>query len=252
MPIERERELLHIIAPCVRWIDPKCVKAIAAANAQEPRATAWASALTSVGINPSLYLWAGSTCVYPGVRRRISNEEFTTPQQAKALLIDPSNNTYAKQVWYRLNNAFDKLRNGYHMVHLFPHKGYVLRELIDSVIEHKDLTKEEATLINDMRDHGLPGLFTNPASMCFLPGELTRPTDADSLVRKALWHHALTIYDEENLLPPVLAPIAKEILGHDIPDKLDWNTDYCGEAARLPLLLADQDKEFNKLIAPYL
>lgn len=245
---DQEEQLLHLVAPHVRWLAPPLVKAVAAANAEEPRASNWASQLRHAGIEPRLYLWPGSACAYPGVRRRVGDEKRSDRKSGQALFLDKTGNTYAKKVWYKLINAFDTLRNGYHLVHLFPHKGYVVTQLIDLLPPIIHLTDDDAKLVALMRAHGLPGLFTNPANMCYLPGNLTRPTDANTLLQRALWHRAITLYGANALLPPVLAPLAERFLNQNLPADIQWDDDFYGEANRLPSLLLSQESEFLDLM----
>jgi hypothetical protein len=67
-------------------------------------------------------------------------------------------------------------------------------------------------------------MFTSAANMCLLPGELTRPTDANSKVRDVLWYRAVQLYGI-NFLPPLLRPFAQRLQANpplgNLPDEVN-------------------------------
>jgi hypothetical protein len=256
MSDKAQLQLLHLAAPLMRWPHPAVIKALAAANAEAPAATEWGLDLAKLDVDPMLYLWPGSACVYPGLRRKTGKGEvLTTPCKMQALALDRNNNYYPRQAWGKLTVCFDEIRNGYHLVHLFPHKQYDIDQLLRFLPADVSLTPPEQALVAAMRLHGLPGLFSHPANMCYLPAELARPTDAEnSLFRRALWYHALTRHEGAlSPLPGFLVPhIKKGLIERGIPDDIAWNeTEFVGNPANISGLLTARKKNFNKWVGDW-
>ena len=95
--------LAQIAMRYVRFLDPKIVAAIADDN--EVRRGEWCESLASCGVDPSLYLWDGSPCAFPGVRRHAGSWEINRLRDSNsdysditdAICID--DNDYPKQIW---------------------------------------------------------------------------------------------------------------------------------------------------------
>lgn len=225
-----QQELARIAARYVRWPHPDLVAQVAEANL----AAAWhnecRAGLTRAGLDPKLYLWAGSTCLFPGIRRFKNSRTPNSPEKPNgrcapgALVLDSGTNTKAKQVWTRLVSSFDKQRNGYHLVHLFPHQGQEVEKIL---VEEHAADKASPALIDDAKRIGLPGLYTSAANMCFMPEGLTRPTDANSLLRQVLWQRALELYGT-TFLPPMLRSVPGSLNEELLPD-LEWEAPFFGE-----------------------
>lgn len=63
-----QEELAQLAARYVRWPHPELVAQVAAANA-DPAWQAECEAGLAAAMDPALYVWAGSTCLFPGIRR---------------------------------------------------------------------------------------------------------------------------------------------------------------------------------------
>jgi len=57
-----------------RFLQPEIVQAIVVDN--ELHRAAWSEALETRGIDPRAYLWPGSACAFPGVRRYAGSSEI--------------------------------------------------------------------------------------------------------------------------------------------------------------------------------
>ena len=202
---------------------------------------------------PDLYLWPGSACAYPGCRRKTGSTEQAGKAAKQCLATDTSGNHRAHRVWELLSatpGEFIQSRPGYELVHLFPHKALEWQKLLRLLDEHR--ATPMATLPADWREYlegyGLPGLFTNPANMCFVPSNFVRPTDGDSLFRKLLWKKALQLFQHDALLSkPVADILASWLATLPEPAGLQWSTDYHGTKAHLPKLLTAR----NRFLAKY-
>jgi hypothetical protein len=252
---EHQRQLACIAARYVRWPHPDLVAQVAEANA----AAAWQAeceqGLTDANINPALYVWPGSTCLFPGIRRFKNSVTPGSPEKPNgrcapgALRLDSGTNTKAKQVWTKLVSGFNNLRNGYHLVHLFPHQGQEVSRILHD--EHLE-ANTPPLLVADARRIGLPGLYTSAANMCFMPDGLTRPTDADSLLRQVLWQRALHLYGHD-FLPPLLRPVAAALPLAPLPG-LAWDAPFFGErkaATRWQLLDHSRQEWFRQELAAW-
>lgn len=105
------------------------------------------------------------------------------------------------------------MRGSYHLVHLFPHQGQEVKKVVRNYPVPDSITTE---FFSDATTIGLPGLFTSVANMCFMPDGLTRPTDADSLLRQVLWARALYLYGTD-FVSPLLQPAALALPKEPLP-----------------------------------
>ena len=177
----------------IRFLDPAIVEAIALDN--EKRASEWSDAMRSLGIDPEDYLWAGSPCAFPGIRRHSGGDEiqaFRTGNRTAnfdALKID--DNSYPKQIWAFtfLGRKFGNYGpSGYRLAHLIDHKG-------------GDRFAEEITVLEESK-HTLPGLYTSAANSAYVSGMLMDPTDSAFDVRNLILRRAEQLYGSVcNLLP---------------------------------------------------
>lgn len=247
--ITDEEALVQLAAPYVHWYSPDLVAELAADNTAHR--VAWQAVLVKGNVKPDLYLWPGSACAYPGRRRKTGKEPAGKPA-TQCLATDTSGNHHAHCVWELLSakpKDFIRLRPNYELVHLFPHKASEWQKLLKLLDKHD--AKLTADLPSDWRDYleqyGLPGLFTNPANMCFVPNTFVRPTDGDSLFRKLLWKRALHLFRHDALLPqPIANVLANWLAALPEPASLRWNTDYYGDPKHLPKLLAARKQFLQK------
>ena len=66
-------ELARAIAPFVRFLDPDIVNEVVEDNRRME--VDWSVRLEAFGIDPAIYLWEGSPCAFPGVRRYAGSTE---------------------------------------------------------------------------------------------------------------------------------------------------------------------------------
>ncbi len=194
--------LAHAMAPLVRFLDPGIVFAVAEDNRR--LGAGWASQLEGLGINPAIYLWDGSPCAFPGVRRYAGSTEIAVFRQRAAsdevspqcLALD--DNDYPKHLWSFVftGKPFRKRGpDGYQLAHLFDHK------------EHGNRWRDELELPSDADEPtALYGLFTSAANTVYAPGAFLRPTDFSPVLRSLIQRRALQLYREVcRIAPPPLA-----------------------------------------------
>jgi hypothetical protein len=238
--------LVRLAVPYVRWLHPALVAALADDNTEE--SSSWHTVLQRADIGPDLYMWPGSACVFPGIRRKVGKLEVLGGVGAHSLMLDKSGNHLAHRVWERLGatqNSFKKAREGYELVHLFPHQAAEWHKLFRQQPEVADSLP--AVWREKLAQHGLPGLFSNPANMCFLPSAMVRPTDSRSQLRHVLWQRALQLFGSAALLPPdVDGPIQQWLSTLPVPANLNWSTRYHGDREHLQKLLSDRHMHLQK------
>ena len=109
-PQPDENDILHlatVITPLVRFLHPEIVQRVVHDNGVNRGA--WSAELQRLGIDPDIYLWEGSPCAFPGVRRYAGSQEIAqfrkrtgdSPERpADCLCLD--DNDYPKHIWANL------------------------------------------------------------------------------------------------------------------------------------------------------
>ncbi|MCY3884190.1 MAG: hypothetical protein OXG24_04660 [Gammaproteobacteria bacterium] len=196
------RELAGAMTPFVRFLDPGIVYAVVEDNRH--MWTDWSSRLEALGIDPAIYLWEGSPCVFPGVRRHAGSAEIAVfKQQAAADEVPPQclvldDNDYPKHLWAFACTG-KPFRNrgpeGYHLAHLIDHK------------EYRNRWREELDNMPDAKEPVLPyGLFTSAANLAYVPSAFLRPTDFSSRLRSLMQRRAQQLYGRIcRIVPPPMA-----------------------------------------------
>ena len=236
-------KLAQVLAPLVRFLDPAIIGAIAEDNRRHQ--DEWSARLDLLGIHPAIYLWDGSPCVFPGVRRYAGSTEIAWFRKRSPLDAPPAqcltldDNDYPKHLWAFVftGRPFRKQGpGGYQLAHLLDHKAHGNRwqEELDGSTGAVERTP-------------LFGLFTSAANTAYLPATLLRPTDFSYRLRTLLQRRALALYGNVcRMVPPSL-----EIRACDNPrwlmERFDWS-EPVGDMAHLPAFLAFRRERMNRLI----
>ena len=183
-------ELARAMTPFVRFLDPGIVYAVTEDNRR--MGADWSSRLEELGIDSGIYLWEGSPCAFPGVRRYAGSTENAVFRQrasadeapAQCLALD--DNDYPKHLWaFAFTGKPFRKRGpaGYQLAHLFDHK------------EHGNRWREELDILPGAKEPVLPyGLFTSAANSAYVPGAFLRPTDFSPRLRSLIQRRALQLY----------------------------------------------------------
>ena len=180
--------LAQALTPLVRFLKPEIVAAVAEDTRRH--ASEWSLRFRECGIDPAIYLWNGSPCAFPGVRRHAGSKEIAefrrqSPQDTPpphCLALD--DNDYPKHLWAFVftGKPFRKKGpDGYQLGHLVDHK------------EHGNRWREELRFMGEEREPPLLfGLFTSAANTAYFPTAFLRPTDFSfhlrSLVQRRVQH----------------------------------------------------------------
>lgn len=195
-------ELARAMAPFVRFLHPGVVYAVAEDNRR--MGADWSARLEALGIDPAIYLWDGSPCSFPGVRRYAGNKEIAVfrhqameqdvPSQCLAL----DDNDYPKHLWAFVFTGKPFRKRGpddYRLAHLFDHKRY------------RNRWREELNFPPGATEAILPyGMFTSAANSVYVPLAFLTPTDFSSKLRSLIQRRALQLYGNIcRVVPPPLA-----------------------------------------------
>jgi len=218
------RELARAMTPFVRFLDPGIVYAVVEDNRR--MGADWSSRFEALGIDPAIYRWEGSPCVFPGVRRYAGSTEIAVfrqratadevPQQCLAL----DDNDYPKHLWAFAFTGKPFRKRGpddYQLAHLFDHK------------EHGNRWHEELDIPPDAKEPVLPyGLFTSAANSAYVPGAFLRPTDFSPRLRSLIQRRALQLYGNIcRIVPPPLLVKPCEHQNWSL-DNFQWSTPVGG------------------------
>lgn len=205
--------LARVFVRYVRFLTPDVVSAIVEDNTR--RAKEWRALLAELGVDPDIYLWDGSPCAFPGIRRYVAHEraQYRKPGVRFPDCIGLDDNDYPKHLWAFVFTGKRFPKRGpreYHLAHLADHNMYENRGLEEFGLEGSE---------------SLPrpfGLFTSAANTVFAPAALIRPTDSSARLRALLLRRAYRLYSSVcRFAPP---PLVKRSLGEGDwdPDDFDW------------------------------
>ena len=221
------KDLAIILASLAYHIAPEIVKYIAEQNKKD---FAFFEQLFKGKIDINNYLFNGSDCVFPGIRRYVSMEGQKQKYNAeyKAIIDD---NTFPRHIWCFLVNG--KCYSGpnwnettlaeFELAHIFTHK--------ESEI---NLEKEYFQEIN--ADIFPYGEFTSAANVVLLPKGTVRPTDNSTILKSIFYKRYIDLYGENTLNGH------RGFKQNSVPDwysELKWND---------PFLPGDWKNKINKLL----
>ncbi|MCY3879938.1 MAG: hypothetical protein OXF74_12265 [Rhodobacteraceae bacterium] len=218
------RELAQAMTPFMRFLDPGIVYAVVEDNRR--MGADWSSQLEALGIDPAIYLWENSPCVFPGVRRYAGSTEIAVfRKRARRTKVPPQclaldDNDYPKHLWaFTFTGKPFRKRgpDGYQLAHLFDHK------------EHGNRWREELDIPPDAKEPVLPyGLFTSAANSAYVPGTFLRPTDFSAKLRSLIQRRAQQLYGRIcRIVPPPLAVKPCEDQNWSL-DNFQWSTPVGG------------------------
>ena len=229
-------KLAHVLTPLVKFLHPDIVAAVAEDNRRH--VPDWRSKLEEVGIDADIYLWDGSPCAFPGVRRYAGKERSTYRDRTKVfpdcLWLD--DNDYPKHLWAFVLTGGQFRKKG--------PRGYELAHLADHKV-HKNRWRNEFSLDSEANPPHLFGLFTSPANMAFVPEILGKLTDVVPPLRALFLKQAYRLYGPVcRLAPPPLAERALDDLAWN-PSDFTWG-DTVGDGRNLAPFFKYRQEEFDK------
>ena len=240
-------QLAAVITPLVRFLHPKIVQRVVDDNSLQRGA--WSSELQRMGVDPDIYLWEGSPCAFPGVRRYAGSQEIaqfrkqagdSPGRPADCLCLD--DNDYPKHIWaYVFTGKPFRKRGpqGYQLAHLADHKAHNNRWREEFAVESATNPPPEPP--------ALFGLYTSPANLAYVPSNFLKPTDFTGTLRAVLLSRAYQLYGSvARLAPPPLVE-RTEANSQWHPDNFQWG-DCVGTVERVDSFLQYRKQLMDKLI----
>ena len=236
-------KLAHVLTPLVKFLHPDIVAAVAEDN--QRHLTDRRSKLEEVGIDADIYLWTGSPCAFPGVRRYAGSQEIAwyRKRTASTDFVPPhcirlDDNDCPKHLWSFVFTGGPFRKKGpreYQLAHLADHK------------EHNNRWRDEFSLELRADPPLLFGLYTSPANTAYVPKNFLQPTDVVHPLRALLLKQAYRLYGRVcRLAPPPLAEKALDEAAWN-PDAFVWG-DPVGDLRNLAPFLEYRQEEFNKAL----
>ena len=187
---EFEKDICSVLACLAYHIHPKIVERIQSRNIKE---FDYFKELFANKIEVDYYLFDGSACVFPGVRRYVSAQGKLRAYniEYKAIIDD---NTFPRHIWCFLENG--KTYNGpnwrdtgfgqFELAHVFTHK--------ESELEL------EKPFFSTIQDNLYPyGDFSCACNVALLPKGTVRPTDNLRAIKAAFYKRYIDLYGESPL-----------------------------------------------------
>ena len=235
--------LAQALTPLVRFLRPDIVAAIA----QDTRrhAAEWSLRFRECGVDPAIYLWDGTPCAFPGVRRHAGSKEISefrrqSPRDTPpphCLAID--DNDYPKHLWAFVFTGKPFRKKG--------PDGYMLGHLIDHK-EHGNRWREELRVVGDAREPPLLfGLFTSAANTAYFPSAFLRPTDFSFHLRSLIQRRAQHLYGDVCLVLPPGLELKPGIHPSWEPERFHWNPPV-GQTTHLPAFLEFRRRRIDELL----
>lgn len=210
-----EKDICKILAQLCHHIHPQIIKKIQQVNQDE---YTYFQEIFHEVVETDNYLFPGSACVFPGVRRYVSGKGVKNQynQEYRAIIDD---NTFPRHLWcYLVNNKNyngpnwkETGLNQFELAHIFTHKTSEL-----------DFEKQFFDNYNDKIDPH--GEFTCGCNVVLLPKGTVRPTDNSAVIKAIFYQRYIKLYGVEPLNGRSGFKKSK------VPDwyqELKWNDPFC-------------------------
>jgi hypothetical protein len=241
----RDKDLMkmaRVVTKYVRFLDPAIVAAIVDDNRRYARD--WSARISAQGIDPRLYLWDGSACCIPGVRRYVDAEKGAWKRGhagfRDALALD--SNEYPRWIWATLlpECTAELEAQGYTIFHPLNHR--VINGQVQASLEVNTY----------LQGRGLYGLFTSAANIVYMPHVFVTLLNSDHWLRTLLLERQAELYGVvSELLPPQVKVRRSE--GEWNLRAFEWAPCEGAESAWAQSFLATRRVKVDELLActPY-
>ncbi|MDR3171879.1 MAG: hypothetical protein LBU17_09675 [Treponema sp.] len=188
--------MARVITKYVRFLDPAVIDAITKDNLLQ--AAQWSTRLIERGIDPRLYLWEGSSCCFPGIRRYFGAEEkaFCGKEPVPGVLfqdaLELDFNEYPNKIWGYVQGDVPR---GYTLMHILGH------------VEINNQVRAELDINQYLRGKAIYGLFTSPANTVYVPNTFVAIINANPRLRGLLITKQQELYSSVCALVPPLVRI---------------------------------------------
>lgn len=222
-----ERTFCQILAELSYHVDPTIVAYVKDRNVQQFDEF---YDLFENRIKIESYLFSGSACVFPGVRRWVRGKG-KYHQYDETYSAIPDDNLYPRHIWSYLVNGIGysgpswkrNNLNQFELAHIYTHK-------------EKELKVEKEFFVDVGEDLQPHGDFTCAGNVVLLPKGVVRPTDTSVVMKSIFYKRYIDLYGEDTLNG------RKGFKHHLVPDWYDslrWNA---------PILPHDWKEKAGRLI----
>jgi len=179
------KDLAVILAQLAYHISPEIVEYIAERNKKEQL---FFKELFGNNIDVGNYLFDGSDCVFPGVRRwdARKGDKIRYDMSYKAIIDD---NSFPRHLWCYLYNGKStgwKNFGEFELAHIFAHKEFE--------------TVAEKSYFKNFDDNKIPcGQFTSASNVVLLPKGTVRPTDNSTVIKLIFYKRHIDLYGESTI-----------------------------------------------------
>jgi hypothetical protein len=234
--------LARVVTKYVRFLDPAIVAAVSADNRR--CVGDWSARLLAQGIDPRLYLWDGSACCIPGVRRYVDAEKGAWKRRDKAfkdaLALD--SDEYPRWIWSTLlpDRAAELEAQDYIIFHPLNHR--VINAQVHASLEVNVY----------LQGRGIYGLFTSAANMVYMPNVFITLMNTNHWLRTLLLERQAELYGLASALLPPQVNVRRGV-GEWNLRAFEWAPCESVSAAWLPSFLAARGVLVDELLAcnPY-
>jgi hypothetical protein len=224
-------DMARIVTRYIHFLDPAVIAAVVQDN--RGNAASWKRALERAGVKPDLYLWEGSPCCFPGIRRyegatekqgytkKLANRRFPN-----ALELDF--NEYPKRIW---EHVMGEIPQRFSLMHLISFRDAPPGSGHNAFLPVK----------------GIHGLFTSAANMAAVPNSLVTIISINDPLRSLLIQRLQRLYGS------VCALVPAEVQLPRVKDDQDWDYDSfdwapCSGAADMQPFLRSRNLKMEELL----
>jgi hypothetical protein len=192
-------DMAHVVTRNAHFLDPSVIAAVVQDN--KSHAASWKRALERLGIKPGLYLWEGSACCFPGIRRFEGAEEkeaytkkLTNRRFPNALELDF--NDYPKWIW---DHVMGEILPRFSLVHSFSFRNSPPSSGHNAYLPVK----------------GVYGLFTCATNMVYVPNAVVTVISISEPLRALLAERQRELYGGVSALVPAQVALPPVKAGWD-------------------------------------
>lgn len=224
----------------LKFLSPEIVEAVVRDN--EDNREMFCDYLSEAGIDPELYLWEGSSCCFPGIRRYAGSAEISAHRgHARIDAIEDAialdDNDFPKHIWSFVfrGQQFGK----------FGPKGYSLAHLVDHKKDQNRMPDEFDFARGYEYQKPFYGLYSCPSNTVYTPANLIRLTDFNTDIRNMLFRKVESLYKDVCNIVPSYAKVKEARAPRWELDEFEW-TAPVGTMDNVAAFLLDRQRKIIK------
>jgi hypothetical protein len=197
-------DMAHVVTRNAHFLDPSVIAAVVQDN--KIHAVVWKRALERAGVKPGLYLWEGSACCFPGIRRfEGAGEKEAYNRKLGGLFpnaLELDFNDYPKWIW---DHVMEAIPPHFSLVHLFSFRDAPPGSGHNAYLPVK----------------GVHGLFTCATNIVYVPNALVTVISISEPLRAILAERQRELYGSVSALVPAQVALPPVKAGWDY-ESFEW------------------------------